>query len=610
MDRNQIIGLVVMLVFITVYFQFFAPEPPIEDIATTEQSEALQSSTNTTNQSTEAVTVLSDSARNRLNEMKFGLFSGVAIGQEETFQIETDNLIIKFSNKGGTVKELILKEFNDFLGDPLVLIDEKHTSQHFKVGHLSKEIDLSELYFQSSNSSTSISGEDSIMVRFSLPVASGQSITYEYVVSGSGYEIDMNVIQSGMNGVLDGSISFNWEQGMNRVEKDFKDARNRSTVKYRSTDGDVDELSASSTEKESEIIESKISWVSFRQKFFSSAIIASSPFESGSVSSVIDFSDSSAIKDVTMNLELSYQDFIANKTGFTFYYGPNNYSILKEVTDDFGQNVELGWSILSWINKFAIIPIFHFLEKYISSYGIIIIIMVIILKLVLSPLTYTSHMGMAKMRVLKPELDEIKEKHDGDQQKAQQEQMALYQKVGINPLSGCIPMVLQMPILFAMFYFFPNSIELRQESFLWATDLSTYDSVLDLPFNIPFYGDHISLFTLLMTASTILYTWSNSQMTASVQGPMKTLQYIMPIMFLFFLNNYASGLTFYYFVSNIVSFGQIALFKKLIDEDKIKGILEENRKKNVNKKKSSFQQRLDEAMKAQGQKKKNTGKKK
>ena len=260
------------------------------------------------------------------------------------------------------------------------------------------------------------------------------------------------------------------------------------------------------------------------------------------------------------------------------------------------------------INKFAIIPIFHFLEKYISNYGVIIIIMVFIIRLVLAPLTYKSHMGMAKMRVMKPELDEIKEKHDGDMQKAQQEQMALYQKVGINPLSGCIPMLLQMPILFAMFYFFPNSIELRQQSFLWAHDLSTYDSILDLPFTIPFYGDHVSLFTLLMTASTILYTWSNSQIT-TVQGPMKSLQYVMPIMFLFFLNSYSSGLTFYYFVSNIVSFGQIALFRKFIDEDKIKKVLEENKKKNANKKKSSFQQRLDEAMKAQQKKKKQPKKK-
>lgn len=609
MDRNQIIGLVVMLVFITVYFQFFAPEPPIEEPANTEQQIASNQSIDI-NQVQDEVTALSDSAKSRLNEMKYGLFSGKADGNEKIVKIETDDLIVQFSTKGGTVKEVIVKGFKDFRGNPLVLLDAEHAAQHFYVGHLSKNIDLSSLYFDTNSQSSIVSAKDSTLIRFNLALAAGQSITYEYQIPGSGYEIGMKVTQSGMASILDNNITFKWDQKMNRVEKDFKDARNRSTVKYRTTEGDVEELSATSTEKEEESFENKTTWVSFRQKFFTAAIISDNTFESGKVSSVIDFNDSTSVKDVSMDLKLSYSDFIANNTSFNFYYGPNNYAYLKNVMADFGENVELGWSILAWINKFAIIPIFHFLEKYISNYGVIIIIMVFILKLVLSPLTYTSHMGMAKMRVLKPELDEIKAKHGDDMQKAQQEQMALYQKVGINPLSGCIPMVLQMPILFAMFYFFPNSIELRQESFLWAHDLSTYDSILNLSFNIPFYGDHVSLFTLLMTASTILYTWSNSQMTASVQGPMKTLQYVMPIMFLFFLNSYSSGLTFYYFVSNIVSFGQIALFRKLIDEDKIKNILEENRKKNVNKTKSSFQQRLEDAMKAQTQKQKKPGNKK
>ncbi|MEO9476329.1 MAG: membrane protein insertase YidC [Cyclobacteriaceae bacterium] len=603
MDRNQIIGLVVMLVFITVYFQFFAPEPPAKQPIPTEEITQPDTSNSqvTSEQSSPALT---DSAVSKLNEMKYGLFSPNASGEKKEIMIETTDLSVKLSTEGGLIKAITLKKFKDFLGNPLVLLDENHSSQHFRVGHLSKTIDLSELYFVTTNSSANVAQDDSLKVLFTLPLESGRSISYEYTIPGSGYEIGMKVRQSGMESVVENNISLDWEQKMNRVEKDFKDARNRSTVKYRFTDGDVDELSATSTDKESESLDMPTNWVSFRQKFFTAAVISSVPFPTGNVSSVIDFSDSTAVKNVTMSMNMSFGDFIGNNTDLKFYYGPNNYAKLKTVASGFGENVELGWSILSWINKFAIIPIFHFLEKYISNYGVIIIIMVIILKLVLSPLTYTSHMGMAKMRVLKPELDEIKEKHDGDQQKAQQEQMALYQKVGINPLSGCIPMLLQMPILFAMFYFFPNSIELRQESFLWAHDLSTYDSILDLPFTIPFYGDHISLFTLLMTASTILYTWSNSQMTASVQGPMKTLQYLMPIMFLFFLNSYSSGLTFYYFVSNIVSFGQIALFRKLIDEDKIKKILEENRKKNANKKKSSFQQRLEDAMKAQDQKKK------
>ena len=322
-----------------------------------------------------------------------------------------------------------------------------------------------------------------------------------------------------------------------------------------------------------------------------------------------DENDSTVVKTMTANMTIPVNDVMGTGYAMEYYFGPNNYKILKTVTPGFDANVDLGWSVLKIINKWLIINIFQWLEQYISNYGIIIMIMVILIKLMLSPLTYKSHMSMAKMRVLKPELDEIKERVGDDMQKVQVEQMELYKKAGINPLSGCIPMVLQMPVLFAMFYFFPNSIELRQEAFLWADDLSTYDSVIDFSFTIPFYGDHVSLFTLLMTASTILYTWSNSRVS-SVTGPMKTMQYVMPVMFLFFLNNYSAGLTFYYFVSNIVSFGQIALFRKFVDEDKIKKIMEENKKKNANKKKSKFQSRLEDAMKASEQARKEKSKKK
>lgn len=611
MDRNQITGLVLMLVFITVYFQFFAPEPKPEDVAAINKSDSTQIVDDPSDiQSQEKVsTVLSDSARSRLNEMKFGLFSPASQGTEKITTIENEQMIISFTSKGGLIRKVILKDFEDYKGDPLVLLDKQHGQQHLYVDHLSRKIDLAELYFAPRGKNQLITSGDTTVLEYRLSLPEGQTVTYKYTIPGTGYQFGMSIVQKGLESVIGQQVRFAWNQSMNRLEKDFTDARNRTTVKYRFIDGDVDELSGTSTDKEEETLDLATSWVSFRQKFFTSAVISETPFQIGYVSSHINFEDTTSVKNMEMSMALSYADFIGNNSNFKFYFGPNNYAILKDVAPDFSENVDLGWAILSWINKFAIIPIFHFLEQYIDNYGIIIIIMVFILRIVLAPLTYKSHMGMAKMRVMKPELDEIKEKHDGDMQKAQQEQMALYQKVGINPLSGCIPMLLQMPILFAMFYFFPNSIELRQESFLWAHDLSTYDSILDLPFTIPFYGDHVSLFTLLMTASTILYTWSNSQMT-TVQGPMKTLQYIMPVMFLFFLNSYSSGLTFYYFISNIVSFGQIALFRKFIDEDKIKKILDENRKKNVNKKKSSFQQRLEEAMKAQDQKKKTKKKKK
>ena len=605
MDRNQFIGLIVMLVFITVYFQFFAPEPiPIEESSNKTE---VNSDTTTSSISTQPETILSDSAMTRLNEMKYGVFSPRAKGIAKEIEVENDDLKLKFSTKGGLLTYVELKEFKDFRGEPLILVDESHTDMDFTVNHLSKNVDLSELYFTTKSRNTKVNS-DTTRVSFELQLSGGQTLTYIYSIPKSGYEIGFKIDQQNITSLLNGGLTLSWKQKMNRLELDFKDARNRSTVKYRTTDGEVDELSMTSTDNEEENIETPVNWVSFRQKFFTSSIINASPFTKGYVSSAINFEDSSSIKNVALSLNMPLEDFVANKTAMRFYFGPNNYAILKKVAPDFSENVDLGWFVLSWINKYAIIPIFHFLERFTSNYGIIIIIMVFILKLFLSPLTYKSHLGMAKMKVMKPELDELKEKHGEDMQKAQQEQMALYQKVGINPLSGCIPMVLQMPILFAMFYFFPNSIELRQEGFLWASDLSTYDSVLNLPFTIPFYGDHVSLFTILMTASTILYTWSNSQVT-TVQGPMKSLQYVMPIMFLFFLNSYASGLTFYYFVSNIVSFGQIALFRKFIDEDKIKAILDENRKKNKDKKKSKFQQKLEDAMKASKQAQKNSKKK-
>ncbi|MFT6827888.1 MAG: YidC/Oxa1 family membrane protein insertase, partial [Roseivirga sp.] len=296
---------------------------------------------------------------------------------------------------------------------------------------------------------------------------------------------------------------------------------------------------------------------------------------------------------------------------FKYYFGPNNYKILQKVTDGYEENINLGYVFVSWVNKYIIINLFDFLQRYISNYGVIIMIIVLIIKLALFPLSRKSYLSMAKMKVLKPEIDALKEKTGGDAQKMQQEQMKLYREVGVNPISGCIPVVLQMPILFAMFFFFPNSIELRGESFLWATDLSTYDVLFYLPFTIPFYGSHVSGFTLLMTLSTILYTWSNNQVS-TVQGPMKTIGYVMPLIFMFVLNSYSSGLSFYYFVSNIITFGQQALIRRFVNEDKILATLEENKKKNANKGKSKFQQKLEDAMKAskEAQKTKQIGSKK
>lgn len=583
-----------MFGLLAVYFTWFAPEPPVPEELTTQEEPINNTATeNTPNEPAAAQQeAIPDSLMATLNIQKYGAFAFASEGDETLKVIENEDLKITFSNVGGGISQVILKKHNDYLGNPLVLVDRSKSKVDMIVDHNGRQVNLSELRF---TESTTIFSDTT---QISYEITNGSfSIKQNYLIPPAGFEVAYSIQTSGLNNILNPSdINFNWYHAINRAENNLDDSRLNSNVRYYGNDGEYDELSERSTEFEDETLGSQMKWVSFKQKFFSAAIIAKSAFKSGYVSQTVDFADTTSVKNLSMQMLIPYSDF-ANGFNARYYFGTNKYDVLKKVTPGFEENLDMGWGPLPIVNKYLIIPIFHFLERYMSNYGLIILVIVIVIRLMLSPLTWKSHMSMAKMRAMKPELDEIKEKHGGDMQKAQQEQMKLYQQVGINPVSGCIPMLLQMPILFSLFFFFPNAVELRQQAFLWAHDLSTYDSIINLPFNIPFYGDHVSLFTLLMTLSTILYTWSNSQIT-TVQGPMKTLQYMMPIMFLFVLNSYASGLTFYYFVSNMTTFGQTVLFRKIIDEDKIHNLLQENKKKNANKKKSKFQTRLEEAMKA------------
>lgn len=594
-----------MFALLAVYFTWFAPDPPppipdeVEQLASQEELIVKKDTpTEMISQQTPDSLVAAE------KYLKYGAFAFATGQKEKTLVVENEELKISFSNIGGGVKEVILKKHNDYFGNPFVLVDENKSDLKLIVDHQGKRVNLSELEFSSSKEEK----DDTTYVSYTLK-GNAFSVKQQYAIPKSGFQIGYKISSSGLNSVLNPTdISLEWIYAVNRAERNIDDSRYNTNVRYYLASEEYDELAQRSTEFEEETLGSQIKWVAFKQKFFTAAVIANTAFNSGYVNQKVNFADTTSVKDMAMNLTIPYSEFL-NGFGYTYYFGTNNYGILKKVAPDFEENLDMGWGPLPLVNKYLIIPIFHFLERFMSNYGLIIMVIVILIRLMLSPLTYKSHMSMAKMRVMKPELDEIKAKHEGDMQKTQQEQMKLYQQVGINPLSGCIPMLLQMPILFSLFFFFPNAVELRGEAFLWATDLSTYDSVLNLPFEIPFYGSHVSLFTLLMTASTILYTWSNSQIT-TVQGPMKTLQYIMPIMFLFVLNSYASGLTFYYFVSNMATFGQTVLFRKFIDEDKIHSILQENKKKNVNKKKSKFQTRLEDAMKANQQAQKKDKKKK
>ncbi|MEP1032144.1 membrane protein insertase YidC [Ekhidna sp.] len=605
MDRNQFIGLILMFALLAVYFTWFAPEPPVpEELSTQEEPIAEVVEESTTQDIPSIAPAIPDSVQASLNTQKYGAFAFASEGEEKLKTIENKELSISFSNKGGRIKDVVLNNHKDYLGNPLVLVDGSKSKTDLIVDHNGRKINLSELTYVPSVKNFG----DTTQITYLLSDGTF-SIIQKYLIPPTGFEVAYSIEAKGLNSILNPTdVNFNWVHAINRAEQNLEDGRLNSNVRYYRTDGEYDELSERSTEFEDETLGAQVKWVSFKQKFFTAAIIAKTSFKSGYISQTVDYADTTSVKNLSMQMLIPYSDF-SNGFSARYYFGSNKYDILKKVTPEFEENLDMGWGPLPLVNKYLIIPIFHFLERFFTNYGIIILIVVIVIRLILSPLTWKSHMSMAKMRAMKPELDEIKAKHEGDSQKAQQEQMKLYQQVGINPVSGCIPMLLQMPILFSLFFFFPNAVELRQQAFLWAHDLSTYDSVLTLPFTIPFYGDHVSLFTLLMTLSTILYTWSNSQIT-TVQGPMKTLQYMMPIMFLFVLNSYASGLTFYYFVSNMTTFGQTVLFRKIIDEDKIHKLLQSNKKKNANKKKSKFQTRLEEAMKANQEAQKKSKKKK
>ncbi len=611
MDRNQIIGFVLMAVLLIGYmFIFEQPEEPEADPVNTEITtpdngqEPAQG--NTTPQQ---ATIAQDTTQADYNE-QYGIWAAGITGEESDITIENDQAKFTFSTRGGLLKTVELKEFTTWQKEPLILLNEQSSRQTLTLQTTKGNINIADRYFNVNRSGTTISGTDSTTVTFTLPM-DGNSIVHTYKIGGTGYEVKHNMKINGLQNAIVGSeMSFVWLNEMIRQEKNLEDERNKSTIIYHTLSEETDELKEISTSPESEQIAEDLKWVAFNQKFFNAGIIADKSFRGGMVSTEVPLTDTTIVKGGVMNLAIPMGDIYAG-ADFKYYVGPNNFRGLKKVSPDYEENVYMGYKAVSWVNKLIIVNLFYSLESVIGNYGVIIIILVLIIKLCLFPLSRKSYLSMAKMKALKPELDAMKEKMGGDQQKMQQEQMKLYRQVGVNPISGCLPVLLQMPFLFAMFFFFPNSIELRGESFLWATDLSTYDVLFYLPFEIPYYGSHVSGFTLLMTISTILYTWSNNQVS-TVQGPMKTIGYVMPLIFMFVLNSYSSGLSFYYFVSNIVTFGQQTMIRRFVDEDKIRATLEENKKKNANKKKSKFQQRLEDAMKAsqESQKQKQIQKKK
>ncbi|TAL68918.1 MAG: membrane protein insertase YidC, partial [Bacteroidetes bacterium] len=507
---------------------------------------------------------------------------------------------------GGRVYSARLKDYKTFDAQPLILFSGDSTVFGFNFFTAdNKAVQTNNLYFKPVSEQRSIivsSQPQSVILR--LMAEDDKYIEYKYMLAPDKYMVDLSVTFKSMEGIIasnQNNITLDWRMYMPQQEKGRQNEENYSNVTYKYYQDDVTYLKLrQSKELEKVDITTKLNWVAFQDQFFSSVIVSNDFFLNGSLSSTRTLASQKYIRYYTSEVGVPYNPASSNSISMKLYYGPNSFTILKKEGLELEKLVFLGKNIIGWINRFAIIPIFNWLNRFINNFGLIILILTIIIKVVLFPLTFKSYQSTAKMQVLKPMVEELGKKFPKkeDAMKKQQATMDLYKRAGVNPMGGCIPMLLQMPILFAMFRFFPVSIELRQEHFLWATDLSTYDSILKLPFIIPMYGNHVSLFTLLMTGSTLLTMKMTGSSPGSDQPGMKLMMYMMPVMFMVILNNFSSGLTYYYFLANMLTYAQNIISKRFINADAVLATLEENKKKPM--KKSKWQQRLEAAAKQRG----------
>lgn len=537
---------------------------------------------------------------------QFGIFANAATGENDFITLENSKVELKISLKGGRVYSARIKEYRTYDSLPLILFSGDSTIFGFNFFTSdNKAVQTSKLYFRpvsETKNYDATSQAQSVVLR--LHADSNRYIEYKYTLSPNKYVVDFNVTFKSMHDIIasnQNSLTLDWKMYVPQQEKGRLNEENYSTINYKYYQDDVNGLSLrQSKETVKSDIATKLSWISYSDQFFSSIIITNDFFLNASVASTKIPTSKKYIRYYTSEVGVPYNTGPSTSVNMKLYYGPNSFTVLKKEGLQLEKIVFLGKNIIGWINRFIIIPIFNWLQNYIASYGIIILILTIIIKVVLFPLTFKSYQSTAKMQVLKPLVDELGKKFPKkeDAMKKQQATMDLYKRAGVNPMGGCLPMLLQMPILFAMFRFFPVSIELRQEHFLWATDLSTYDSILTLPFTIPMYGNHVSLFTLLMTASTLLTMKMTGSSPGSDQPGMKMMMYMMPVMFMLILNNFSAGLTYYYFLANILTYLQNIASKRFINAEAVLATLEENKKKPL--KKSKWQQRLEEAAKQRG----------
>ena len=557
---------------------------------------------------------------------EYGVFSNATVGKDTSFAIENDLFKLKIASLGGKISFVELKNYLTWDKRPLVLMDKD--SLHFGLSFFSNNrvINTDRLYFQpfwpdaknSGQPQLKVTGNDSVRFGMRLFIAATDTtfdpsrfIEYIYTVKGNEYMLRYTVKFVNMAEVLDPSTKYlvlNWKDNLKRQEKSLNMERISSGLFFKYAEDKVDNLSEAKDD-EKILKNERIKWFSFKQQFFTSTIISDEFFSEPRLSTVTLSAGDRYLKTMAAEVGIPFIPKEGKAISMSMYFGPNKYYGLKHYQQDLEKQIPLGWAswfpFLAWINIYAVIPVFTFFGNFGWNYGIIILILTILLKVVLFPIAFKTYKSSAKMRVLKPEIDELAKKFPKkeDAMKKQSATMELYKKAGVNPMAGCIPLLLQMPILIAMYRFFPSSIELRQQPFLWATDLSSYDSIWTFPngFTIPYYGDHISLFALLMTISSVIYTKINDQMMGSQQTQMpgmKTMMYMMPVMFLFWLNDYSSGLSYYYLLANLLTFAQIYIIRSTIDEKKLHLQIEANKKKTI--KKSGFQKRLEDMAKKRG----------
>lgn len=603
MDRNTFTGL--FLILIILVGSTFLLQPSEEDIKREKERQSQDSIAKVNKDKSPAIvkdTVSAVIPAVDSTLIKSGPFGAAHFGSDEPIVLENESIKVKISPKGGRISSVELKNFKTYSQAPLVMFEGEGNKFGLIFGSAGKNINTNELYFQPLGKSISLSKNDSASVSMRLNYAEGKYIDYIYSLKGTGYNVGLTIATKGMQDVVaptQKQLTLNWESILKKKEKDLASEQRYSSAYFKFEEEDVDYLSLSESETK-ELNEGKIKWFSFKQHYFSNVLIAKSNFEKGQLT-VNTSPDSNIVKSFAANMQIPFDRQEVTSFPMTFYFGPNQLNILEKQGYDIEKQIDLGYWPLKYINRWIVLPVFNFLEGFGWGYGLIILVLTVLLKMVLLPLTYKSYLSMAKMRVLKPEMDEIKTKvGDDNPTLLQQEYLKLYKKAGVNPLGGCLPMLLQLPIIMAFFFFFPNLFELRQRSFLWMEDLSTYDAFFNLGFSMPFLGNHISLMCILMTISTLIYTYFNNQVSGAT-GQMKYIGYITPIIFFGVLNSYPSGLNYYYFLANMMTFAQQYIIRMFVDDNKIHAQIQENKKKPQSEKKSGFQRRMEEYMRQQQQ---------